>query len=106
MLLKGITHNITSFRPAAYLEVDTDPKSERLQVFDRLTGEIKSHVLTQGGVVKIILAKEYAYEPNLMCTLLDDDEEYGGEIVDKVQCILIDLNSFDVNNPLPYEPPP
>lgn len=105
MLIRSILTSPKIPRFAAFLEVDTDPNSERIQVFDRKNADLKHHQRTFGGVIKAILPLEYSINPDLMCTLLDDDNEFNGAIMDNVQCIHIELNSFNKNTPQPYEPP-
>lgn len=105
MLIRSILTSPKNPRFAAFLEVDTDPNSERIQVFDRKNADLKHHQRTLGGVIKAILPLKYSINPDLMCTLLDDDNEFNGAIIDNVQCIHVELNSFNKNTPQPYEPP-
>ena len=102
----GIETQPHIFRPAAFLEVDTDINSERILIFDRRDAALEHHQRTLGGVIKAVLPVEYAFDANLTCTWLDDSAEFNGAIADSVQCIYVNLQSFNPNNPLPYEPPP
>jgi len=106
MIIRSIFTIPQTPRFAGFLEVDTDPNSERIQIFDRKTAVLKHHQRTLGGVIKIILPAEHAVDANLMCALLDDSGEFNGSIADSVKCVLVNLNDFDIKNPLPYEPPP
>lgn len=89
----------------SFLEVDCDLNAERLMIFDRKNGEKLAHKRIYQGRFKTLLRKEYSFSNDLMCVMLDDNLEYNAAIVDNVQPILIDLVSFDPENPLHYEPP-
>lgn len=80
-----------------FLKVETDVNSERLQVFNRFTGELIWHQRTDGGeTVKRILPAQYIDQNNLLCVLFDDDLTYNAAVVDGVTPQTIDLNNFDM----------
>lgn len=82
-----------------FLKVETDVNSERLQIFNRFTGEMIWHQRTDGGeTVKRILPAKYIDQNNLLCVLFDDDLTYNAAVVDGVTPQTIDLNNFDMAN--------
>lgn len=89
--------------PMSFLEIDCDVNAERLQVFDRKTGDILSHKRVINGYFKCILNVSYSLENNLICLMLDDSQKYNAAVVDNVKAMTIDLASFDPSNPIPYE---
>lgn len=83
----------------AFLKVETDVNSERLQLFNRFTGELIWHQRTDGGeTVKRILPAKYIGQSNLLCVLFDDDLTYNAAVADGVTAQTIDLNNFDMTN--------
>ena len=92
--------------PLSFLLVDCDPKSERLQVLSRTTGDLIRHSKVLNNNFKAILPLKYSQESSLMCVMLDDNSEFNAAILDNVQLMLINLIDFDPNNPQPYEPIP
>ena len=104
MIVTAIKTTPKALRFSAFLEVDTDTNSNRIQLFDRRTGVLCHHQRTLGGVIKSILPLEYSIVANITCVLLDDDNEFDGAVFDNVKCIQVDLSTFDPKNPLPYEP--
>jgi len=101
--------NIVHLPPAptlvSFLEINTDPAAERLQILNRLTGELIAHRRVNSGNTQVFLPLDYSSNSILMCVMLDDNGEFNAAIADNVQPMLIDLVKFDPNNPLPYEPP-
>lgn len=87
------------------LIVDIDPDAERLQIFNRKTGELIWHQRANSKFFRFF-SKETANSTDLMCVILDDNEQFNAQIADHVKCMLVDAVTFDFNNPLPYEPPP
>lgn len=92
--------------PVSFLEVDLDLNAERLQIFNRLNGNLISHKRTVGNKLTFFLPLKYSLESILMCVMLDDNAEFNAAILDNVKPMLVDLVSFDPNNPQPYEPIP
>lgn len=92
--------------PVSFLEIDLDQNAERLQIFNRLNGNLISHKRTLGNKLIFFLPLKYSLESTLMCVMLDDSEEYNAAILDNVKPIMVNLVDFDPNNPQPYEPPP
>jgi hypothetical protein len=90
----------------SFLEINTDPAAERLQILNRLSGKLLVHRRTNSGNAQVFLPLYYSSSSTLMCVMLDDNGEFNAAIADNVQPIIIDLISLDPNNPLPYEPPP
>ena len=89
--------------PVSYLYIDCDIEAERLQVFNRKNGNLLSHKRVSNGVFSVILPASYAPDSNLMCVMLDDDGNFNAVIADNVKPLLIDLISFDYQNPIEYE---
>lgn len=89
----------------SFLEVDCDLNAERLIIFNRKSGEKLASKRIYQGRFTTFLIKDYSFSNDLMCVMLDDNSEFNAAIADNVQPILIDLVSFDPENPLPYEPP-
>jgi hypothetical protein len=90
----------------SFLEINADPAAERLQILNRLNGELVAHRRVNSGNTQVFLPLDYSSSSTLMCVMLDDNSEFNAAIVDNVQPILVDLIKFDPINPLPYEPPP
>lgn len=81
----------------AFLKVETDVNSERLQVLNRFTGEMIWHQRTDGGeTVKRILPANFIGQSNLLCVLLDDDLVYQPAVFDGATPETIDVNNFDM----------
>lgn len=92
--------------PVSFLEFDLDPAAERVQVLNRSTGELISHRSVIGNNLQLFLPFKYSLENDLMCIMLDDNAEFNAAIADNVKPMLVDLVSFNPNNPQPYEPIP
>lgn len=92
--------------PISYLEIDCDPKAERIQVFNRKNGELLAHKTILNQKFTKFLDSSYSLEPSIICVMLDDNAEFNAAILDNVKPMLVDLVSFNPNNPQPYEPIP
>lgn len=99
-------HLLPPITPVSLLSIDADSAAERLQIFNRKTGELLSHRKLSANNVNIFLPINYSSENNLMCVLLDDNAEFNAAIVDNVKPTPVDLISLDIDNPIPYEPTP
>lgn len=89
----------------SFIDVDCDASAERLMVLNRMTGLLLSHKQVIEGRFTAVLKKEYGISNDLMCVMLDDNGEFNAAIADNVQAMLINLVTFDPNNPQPYEAP-
>lgn len=78
---------------------------ERILVLNRLTGNVVAHYPIKDGNNIRILPVTFSTSSDLSVIMYDADEKYSAVIVDNVQCMPIDLMSFDPMNPQPYESP-
>ncbi|MGE6447921.1 hypothetical protein [Pseudoalteromonas tetraodonis] len=108
MVMHYVTVNYLDLKPIpiSFLLADCDPKSERFQILHRETGQLLRHSRVLNNNFKAILPFKYSQENSLMCVMLDDNAEFNAAILDNVKPMLVDLVTFDPNNPQPYEPPP
>lgn len=82
----------------AFIKIETDVNSERLQILDRTSGELIWHQRTDGGeTVKRILPAKYIDQPNLLCVLFDDNAVYNAAVIDGVTPQTVDVNNFDMS---------
>lgn len=105
MHIPDIKHLPLGFVGLSFIDVDCDQNAERLMIINRVSGALIAHKRIEGGKFKAILKEEYALSNDLMCVMIDDNGEYNAAIADNVQSMLINLSTFDINNPQPYEPP-
>ncbi|NNG44968.1 hypothetical protein HJP15_18940 [Pseudoalteromonas sp. NEC-BIFX-2020_002] len=85
------------------LIVDIDPNAERLQIFNRKTGELVWHQRVNNQAFRFF-SKETANSTDLMCVILDDNAQFNAQIADHVKCMLVDAVTFNPLNPQAYEP--
>jgi hypothetical protein len=84
-------------RNVGLLEIKTDAAGERLQIFDRNSGELIWHGKSSTEVTKRVLPLKYTIDPILMCVLLDDNLDNNAAIMDGVKAKIIDANTLDLN---------
>ncbi|MFK3859283.1 MULTISPECIES: hypothetical protein [Pseudoalteromonas] len=92
--------------PLSFIDIDCDPSAERIIIVNRKNFELIAHKRIEQSRFTAILKFEYSISNDLMCIMLDDNNEFSAAIADNVQPMLINLITFDPTNPLPYEPPP
>jgi len=86
------------------LVVDT-LDAERMLIIDRNSGSRVSHFRVKDGSNIRVLPRGYGLEPKLSVIIYDDDNQYNAAIADNVQAMLVDMFTFDPNNPQPFESP-
>lgn len=86
------------------LVVDT-LDAERMLIIDRLSGSKLAHFKVINGDNIRFLPKSYALGANLSVIIYDADNQYNAAIADNVQTMLVDMFTFDPNNPQPFESP-
>ncbi|TMO98728.1 hypothetical protein CWC14_06020 [Pseudoalteromonas sp. S3260] len=86
------------------LVVDTKD-AERMLIINRMNGDKVAHFKINDGLNTRTLPLTYSVDPNLAVVMFDDDGQFNAAITDNVQAMLINIFSFDINNPQPYEPP-
>lgn len=82
----------------AFIKIETDIKSERLQIFERKSGKMLWHQRTDGGlVVKRLLPAKYIDQADLLCVLFDDNAVYNAAVIDGVTPQTVNVNDFDMS---------
>lgn len=84
------------------LVIDVDTRASRLQIIERATGILVSHLRIDNAKMFKFVPLQYATAPDLIVIMLDDSNIFNAAIADNVQAQIVDLVTFDPNNlPVP-----